>query len=111
MAAKVRTENGRVWLEGVDRYRVMGALFECVRVVLASRNEPYSPAYVQGLSCAAFRIGGICPCVPTVACTMGTDGLIQLMGYEYEHLSLHEEGIDVETEAEKSMCVAPHVIQ
>ena len=48
-------------LENVDRYRVIEAMVEGVRVILNYRGEPYSPAYFQGISGAAFHIAGICP--------------------------------------------------
>jgi hypothetical protein len=81
-------------LDGVDRYRVVEPMFESVRVVLSYRGETYSPAYVQGISGAAFRIGGICPCAPTCACAMSTQDLLKTFCYEIEHLSLCEEGMD-----------------
>ncbi|MCJ7823146.1 MAG: hypothetical protein MUQ26_08755, partial [Armatimonadetes bacterium] len=65
----------RVILENVDRYRVNEPLFEGVRVILSYRGEMYSPAYVQGISGAAFRIGGPCPCAPTCEYAMSTDAL------------------------------------
>jgi hypothetical protein len=84
----------RVILDGVDRYRVMDPMFESVRVVLAHRGETCSPAYVQGISGSAFRIGGICPCAPTSACATTPQALLATFGYEIEHLSLCEEGMD-----------------
>ena len=73
--AGLMTEESRVVLDGVDRYQVMDALFEGVRVILSYRGEPYSAAYVQGISGAAFRIGGICPCAPTCTSAMETQDL------------------------------------
>ena len=81
-----------VVLDGVDRYRVVDPVYECVRTVLDHRGEAYSPAYIQGISGAAFRIGGICPCAPTVDCAMGTQDLVQLLGYQMTHLPLYQEG-------------------
>jgi hypothetical protein len=78
----------RVVIENVDRYRVPEPLFEGVRVILAYRGESYSPAYIQGISGAAFRIGGPCPCAPTCEYAMGTDDLIRLLGYECERAGL-----------------------
>jgi hypothetical protein len=78
----------------VDHYRVCEPLFEAVRVVLAHRGEPYSPAYIQGISGAAFRIGGICPCAPTCSAAMSTQDLLKLLGYEFEEATLSGEGID-----------------
>ena len=48
----------------------MDPLFEGIRVVLSYRGEAYSPAYLQGISGAAFRIAGICPCAPTSSFAM-----------------------------------------
>ncbi len=93
-------EEASVILEGVDRYRVMDPMFEAVRVVLSYRGEPYSPAYIQGLSGGAFRIGGICPCAPTCACAMSPQDLLGLLGYRYTYLSLCEEGMDPEQEVD-----------
>jgi S-adenosylhomocysteine hydrolase len=56
----------RVVIEGVDRYRVVEPVFEGVRVIVTKRGERYSPAYVQGISGAAFRVAGPCPCAPTL---------------------------------------------
>jgi len=79
----------RIVLDGVDRYQVMDPMYECVRVVLNHRGEAYSPAYIQGVSGAAFRVGGICPCAPTVDCAMGTQDLVKLLGYEMTDLPLY----------------------
>ena len=83
------TNSERVLLEGVGPYEVMDALFEGVRVILSYRGEPYSPAYVQGISGAAFRIGGICPCAPTCAAAMEPQDLVTLFGYEIDYIPLH----------------------
>jgi hypothetical protein len=77
---------------------VMEALFEGARVVLTHRGERYSPAYVQGISGAAFRIGGICPCAPTCTAAMDTQTLPRLLGYEVEVLPLDGPGIDLKAE-------------
>jgi hypothetical protein len=89
--------NARVVLQGVDRYRVVEPMFEGVRVILTYRGETYSPAYIQGLSGAAFRVGGICPCAPTCTAAMEPQDLIGLLGYAYEYLPLAGEGIDAQT--------------
>ena len=81
-------------IDGVDRYRIMDPLFECVRVVLAHRGETCSPAYVAGISGAAFRIAGPCPCAPTCSLAMETQDLVGLLGYEMERLPLCGKGID-----------------
>ena len=93
-AALAPTNGETVILEGVDCYRVMDPLFECVRIVLSYLGETYSPAYIQGLSGAAFRIGGICPCAPTSSLAMEPRDLVALLGYEVGYLPLSEEGMD-----------------
>ena len=79
-------QEGRVVLEGVVSYRVPEPLFECVKVVLSHRGAQYSTAYLQGISGAAFRIAGICPCAPTCSFAMETQKLAALLGYEAEML-------------------------
>ena len=78
-------------LDNVDRYRVVEPMFEGIRVILDYRGEPYSAAYIQGISGAAFHVGGICPCAPT--CTPGIDPLelVCLFGYQAEQLPLFNE--------------------
>jgi hypothetical protein len=85
-------QNERMILEGVDHYRVMEAMFEGVRVILSYRGEPYSPAYMQGISGAAFRISGICPCAPTCSTAMSPQDLVRLCGYEADALPLDGDG-------------------
>ena len=97
IAAKTEAENGRVVLEDVDVYRVTEPLFEGVRVILSYRGEAYSPAYIQGISGAAFRIGGICVCAPTSSYGMKPQDLVKLLGYHMEYLPLDGEGMDPET--------------
>lgn len=92
--AAARTGGRKVIIQGVDRYRVMDPLFECVRVVLSQRGEKYAPAYVQGISGAAFRIAGPCPCAPTCSAGMDTTDLVRLLGYECEHLKLFGKGVE-----------------
>jgi hypothetical protein len=88
-AAGTHVEGGtRVVLENVDRYRVMEACDECVRVVLACRGETYTPAYVQGIAGTAFKIAGPCPCAPTCGDAMPPDKLLRLLGYEVECVPL-----------------------
>ncbi len=79
----------RVVLNNVDRYRVTEPLFEGVRVILSYRGETYSPAYIQGISGAAFRIGGPCPCAPTCEYAMVNGDLLRMLGYEYEHVQFN----------------------
>ena len=85
---------GRIVLEGVDRFRVNEPLFEGVRVILNYRGETYSPAYVAGVSGAAFRIAGPCPCAPTCDAAMWPDDLVRLLGYELERVELGGPGDD-----------------
>ena len=78
------TKSAAVIIKGVDRYRVCEPMYEGIRVILASRGEKYSPAYIQGISGAAFRIAGPCPCAPTCAGAIPFDEFIRLLGYENE---------------------------
>jgi hypothetical protein len=84
-------------LTGVDRYRVTEPLFEGIRVILAQTGESYSPAYIQGISGAAFRIGGICPCAPTCCEAMQPTDLAQLLGYQTDAYTLSGAGLDPES--------------
>ena len=84
----------RVIIEGIDRYRVVEPLFECVRVALARRGETYSPAYIQGIAGSAFRIAGVCPCAPTVSRAMDVADLVALLGYDCEVLPIGGEDVD-----------------
>lgn len=72
----------RVIIEGVDRYRVKEPMFEGVRIVLSFSGEKYTPAYIQGISGAAFRIAGPCPCAANWSTQMGTTDLLKLLGYQ-----------------------------
>ncbi len=80
-------------LKNVDRYRVVEAMTEGLRVVLNYRGESYSPAYVHGISGSAFHIAGICPCAPTS--TTGNDPLelARRFGYQVEHMPLFNETV------------------
>lgn len=89
-----RTSQKRKTIAGVDRYRVVEPLFEGCRVVLSHRGETYSPAYIQGISGAAFRIAGICPCAPTCNCAMEPQDLLGLLGCAAEPLAVYGEGPD-----------------
>jgi hypothetical protein len=82
------TSPTRAVLVGVDRYQVIEAMNEAVRIVLSYRHEPYSPAYVHGVGGSAFRIGGICPCAPTCTSAMPNTDLAALFGYEVERVPL-----------------------
>jgi hypothetical protein len=88
-----------VLIEDVDHYRVVEPLYEAVRIVLSHRGEEYSPAYIQGISGAAFYIGGICPCAPTCGSNrLETQELPKLLGYEVEHLGLPNGGLEMAAE-------------
>ena len=87
-----------VIVEGVDQYRVCEPMFEAVRIVMTHRGEDYSPAYIQGISGAAFRVAGPCPCAPTSSLAMNPLELLKLLGYESEYLTLSGEDIDPEKE-------------
>lgn len=105
----IKGENCRMVLQSIDKYRVTEPMFEGVRIILSFLGERYSPAYIQGISSAAFRIAGICPCAPT-CCAIGepTDlsrlrsaatqpiDLLKLLGYESEHFTLSENNFDPE---------------
>lgn len=62
--------------------------------MLNYRGEPYSPAYVHGVSGSAFHIAGICPCAPTS--TPGNDPLelAKRFGYQAEQMPLHNETVN-----------------
>jgi hypothetical protein len=74
-------------VKGVDRYRVYDPAFEGVRVALSVRKTKFSPAYVQGISGAGFRMGGPCPCAPTCTAAMSQSALVRLLGYSAEELN------------------------
>lgn len=82
----VKVDGKCVWIEGIEPYRVREPLFEAVRIVLSHRGATYSPEYIQGISGAAFRIAGICPCAPTSSFAMKAQELPALLGYAVETL-------------------------
>ena len=90
VSASSGSESQQAILEGVDRYRNKTP-FEGVRVILSYRGEEYSPAYICGISGAAFRIGGPCACATGYDQAMWPTELIQLLGYECEHIWLGSE--------------------
>jgi hypothetical protein len=92
----------------VDRFHVSEPLFEGVRIVLNYMGETYSPAYIQGVSGAAFRIAGICPCAADCSTQMGTTDLIKLCGYEYTESILGWTG-DVEDAKRNMVALIPKV--
>jgi hypothetical protein len=83
-------------LPGLDHYRVTEAMSEGMRIILSYRGEPYSPAYVQGISGAAFRIAGICPCAPTCSDILEPAALARKFGYQAEWWPLKGTGMPVE---------------
>jgi len=83
-AGLMGTQTGdRMIIDNVDRFRVREPLFEGARIVLGFLGETYTPAYIQGISGAAFRIAGICPCATTCSSQMWTTDLLKLLGYQY----------------------------
>jgi hypothetical protein len=88
-------------IHGIDRFRVCEPLFEAVRLVVNYHGDSYSAAYLQGISGAAFTIGGICPCAPTCAKIMGPEDLLHILGYSYTHRPAKGEG-----EALREDCLA-----
>jgi hypothetical protein len=82
-------------LKKMEKFKLAEPLFEAVRVVLTYRGEKYSPAYIQGISGAAFRTGGICPCAPTCTYAMWTTELPVILGYNIEKYEfLDDKGVD-----------------
>jgi len=100
-----------VILQGVDHYRVMEAMSEGMRIILSYRGEPYSPNYVQGISGAAFRMAGICPCAPTCSNIMEPAALARLFGYEAESWSLKGSGLPGERESGVVLARVKHEIR
>ncbi len=82
-----QSEAQRVILEGVDRYQ-NETPFEGVRVILSYLGEEHSPAYICGISGAAFRIGGPCVCGPEFDQAMYPTELVSLLGYKCEQIWL-----------------------
>jgi hypothetical protein len=80
----------RVVLDKIDTYRVTDPMFEGVRIILSYRGEKYSPAYIQGISGSAFRIGGPCPCAPTCECATDPASLARLLGYQCDEVKFPE---------------------
>ena len=107
--ARAQTEGGsRMVIESVDRFRVREPNFEGVRIVLDALGDRYSPAYIQGISGAAFRFGGPCPCAPNCSTQMDTTDLIKLLGYEYTQEILGWTG-DVQDAKENIVPLIPKI--
>ena len=84
-------------LKKMEKFKLAEPLFEAARVVLSYRGEKYSPAYIQGISGGAFRVGGICPCAPTCTYAMRPPDLPKALGYEVEQTEfLDESGVDMD---------------
>ena len=88
----------RVVLPGLERYHVTEAMFEGLRVLLSHRGEPYTSAYIQGLSGAAFVVAGPCDCAPTCGQMIEPVELARALGYEPEALPFPE-GADAKERA------------
>ena len=86
MATELKHAGSKWWIEGAPPYEVCEALFEAVRVALTQHGAPYSANYIQGISGAAFRIGGICPCAPTCDYAMEVWELLDLLGFNYQRI-------------------------
>jgi hypothetical protein len=95
-------------IDNVDRFRVREPLFEGPRIVLSFLGEKYTPAYIQGISGAAFRIAGPCPCAPTCSTQMGTTDLLKLLGYQYSESILGWSG-DVEDAKRNMVALIPKI--
>jgi hypothetical protein len=93
-----------VIIPNVNAYRVTDPLYESVRVVMTTRGEPYPADYVQGISGAAFRAAGPCPCAPTspeFSGGMEPGALAALFGYRVEVCPLSADGLDLDAEVQK----------
>ncbi len=95
-------------IDNVDRFRVREPLFEGPRVVLSFLGEKYTPAYIQGISGAAFRIAGPCLCAPAVSTQMFTTDLLKLLGYQYTESILGWTG-DVEDAKRNMVALIPKI--
>ena len=108
-AADAQPEGGtRVVIDNVDRFRVREPNFEGVRIVVDFLGETYSPAYIQGISGAAFRFGGPCPCAPNCSTQMSTTDLIELLGYDHTESILGWTG-DVEDAKRNMVTLIPKI--
>lgn len=90
VADNVTVEGQKVVIEGVEGYKVVEPLFEAVGVVARYLGVEQSPEYQQGISGAAFRIAGICPCAPTCSFAMSTPDFARTLGFEVTHVNMGE---------------------
>ena len=81
MAPGVQSLNNGAIIPGVAPYDTIEPLFEAVGVVARHSGYHHSSEYIQGISGAAFRIAGICPCAPTCSSAMNPADLVRLLGY------------------------------
>ena len=97
----METSARSIILKGVDRYQVVEPMFEGLRVILSYRGESFAPAYIQGISGAAFRVAGICQCAPTCGTAMQPQDLARTLGYAAEYLPLQSNGLEREHELQE----------
>jgi hypothetical protein len=93
-------------LANIDPYRVVEPMYEGIRVILNYRGETYSPAYVQGISGAAFHVGGICPCAPTCTEGIAPFELVREFGYQAEAMPLFNETVRWDQRAPDDLMVS-----
>lgn len=94
MKSNVTREGSRVAVSPVTPYEVMDPMFESVRVALTTLGESLPVALVQGISGAAFRMAGICPCAPTCCVAMDVTGLLDVLGYHCEAIPVVKDDAD-----------------
>ena len=82
----------KVLLDGIEPYAMPEPLYEGLRVLLSYRGEKITSGYMQGISGAAFRIAGICPCAPTCNYAVEPHDLAELLGYDVSYLPFHVKG-------------------
>ena len=100
--------DSRMNIDNIDRFRVTEPLFEGARIVLNFLGESHTPAYIQGISGAAFRIAGPCPCAPTCSSQMSTTELLKLLGFQYTESILGWTG-DVEDAKNNLVALIPKI--
>ncbi|MBN2559234.1 MAG: hypothetical protein JXB33_10820 [Clostridia bacterium] len=83
-------------LNDVGKYMLSEPLYEGIRVILNFTDEQYTPEYIQGISGAAFRIGGICPCAPTCTYAIEPIDFVKMLGHRAEHMEIGKEASERE---------------